>query len=72
MAQLGQPAPNWRLEAAITGTLGSVPPLWRQASCLPVSAASSRVIHWLGHGGQVALAEKAPLYPVLFAANLFL
>jgi len=34
---LGTPTPNWRLEAAITGTLGSVPPhLWRQAS-LPAS-----------------------------------
>ena len=26
------PAPNWRLEAAITGTLGSVRYTWRQAS----------------------------------------
>jgi hypothetical protein len=44
-------APDWRLEAAITGTLGSVP-LHRGSRhlCLPVSAASSRVIRWLWCG----------------------
>jgi alpha-L-fucosidase 2 len=35
-----------RLEAVFTGTLGSVPPRWRQVSCLPVNAASSRVFHF--------------------------
>src|ERR1017187_3662852 len=45
------PAPNRRLEAAITGTLGNVP-LHRGGRhlCLPVSAASSRVIRWPGCG----------------------
>jgi hypothetical protein len=37
---------NWRLEAAFTGTLGSVPLRGGGGHpCLPVSAASSRVIH---------------------------
>jgi hypothetical protein len=39
------PALNWWLEATITGTLGSVPlHCGGRHPCLPVSAASSRVI----------------------------
>jgi hypothetical protein len=49
------PAPNWRLEAAITGTLGSVPlHCGGRHLCLPVSAASSRVIRLPWRGCQVA------------------
>jgi len=61
------PPTYWRLKAALTGTLGSVP-LRRGGRhlCLPVSAASSRVV-LLAWGW----CEIAPVRPAFFACQVY-
>jgi hypothetical protein len=65
------PPPNWRLEAALTGTLGSVPlRCGGRHLCLPVNAASSRMVHSPWRGCQSALGGQAPRISCLLAGGI--